>query len=179
MGKAAEAGPRRPRERGERRRQLDCHERALRLLSVRPRSRRELRDRLLRAGFGPDEVEEELGRLEAVGLLDDERFARAVAEQQLLRRGAGARGALAALAARGVDRSTAESALTEVAAAEGVPGEEDRALALALERVDRLGGLPAERAYGRLVAFLLRRGHTPEVAREAARKALGPGASAG
>ena len=176
MGKAAGAGPRRPRERG---RPLDCHERALRLLSVRPRSRRELRDRLLRAGFDPDEVEEELGRLEAVGLLDDERFARTVAEQQLLRRGAGTRGALAALAARGVDRYTAEGALAEVAAAEGVPDEEERALALALGRVDRLRGLRAERAYGRLMAFLLRRGHTPEVARDAARKALGLEASGG
>lgn len=174
MGKAAEAGPRRPREAAH---PLDCHERALRLLSVRPRSRRELRDRLLRAGFEPEEVEEELGRLEAVGLVDDERFARALAEQQLVGRGAGPRGALAALAARGVERSTAEAALAEVAAGEGIPGEEERALALALARVGRLRGLPVERAYGRLVAFLLRRGHSPEIAREAARKALGSGAA--
>jgi regulatory protein len=166
------AGPRRSREPA---RPLDCHERALRLLSVRPRSRRELRDRLLRAGFEPEEVESELARLEEVGLVDDERFARALAEQQVLGRGAGGRAVMAALSARGVDRSTAEAALAEVERAGEAPDEEERARALALARVGRLRGLPPERAYGRLVAFLVRRGHAPEVAREAARAALGPG----
>lgn len=166
------AGPRRSREPA---RPLDCHERALRLLSVRPRSRRELRDRLLRAGFDPGEVEAELTRLEAVGLVDDERFARALAEQQVLARGAGARAVLSALAAKGVDRATAEAALTAVERTGEAPDEEERARALALARVGRLRGLPPEQAYGRLVGFLVRRGHAPEVARQAARAALGPG----
>lgn len=166
------AGPRRPREPA---RPLDCHERALRLLAVRPRSRRELRDRLLAAGFSSDEVEEELERLEAVGLVDDERYARAVVEQQLVRRGAGSRAVLAALTAKGVDRGTAEAALAEVTAAERVPDEEERARTLALARAERLRDLPPERAYERLVGFLLRRGHSPETARGAARSALGLG----
>ncbi|GIV00242.1 MAG: hypothetical protein KatS3mg014_1857 [Actinomycetota bacterium] len=163
-------GPRRPREPAH---PLDCHERALRLLAARPRSRRELRDRLLAAGFDADQVEEELGRLEAVGLVDDARFARAVAEQHLVRRGAGSRAVLAALAAKGVDRATAEAVLAEVAAAERVPGEEERARALALARVERLRGLPPERAFERLVGFLVRRGHAADTARDAARSALG------
>lgn len=164
------AGPRRPREPAH---PLDCHERALRLLAARPRSRRELRDRLRAAGFGAEEVEEELDRLEAVGLVDDDRFARALAEHQLLRRGAGARAVLAALAARGVDRATAEAAVADVSAAEQVPEEGERALSLARARAERLQGLPPERAYERLVGFLVRRGHAPETAREAARAALG------
>ena len=45
-----------------------CHERALGLLAVRPRSRRELERRLLQAGFEPEEVQDTLGRLERVGL---------------------------------------------------------------------------------------------------------------
>ena len=48
-----------------------CHERALGLLAVRPRSRRELERRLLQAGFEPEEVQDTLGRLERVGLIDD------------------------------------------------------------------------------------------------------------
>ena len=40
-----------------------CHERALGLLAVRPRSRRELERRLLQAGFEPEEVQDTLGRL--------------------------------------------------------------------------------------------------------------------
>ena len=50
------------------------------LLAVRPRSRRELERRLLQAGFEPDEVADVLERLERVGLVDDEAFARQVAE---------------------------------------------------------------------------------------------------
>ena len=62
-----------------------CHERALGLLAVRPRSRRELERRLLQAGFEPEEVADVLERLERVGLIDDEAFARQVAEHALRR----------------------------------------------------------------------------------------------
>ena len=92
------AGPRRSREPEH---PLDCHERALRLLSVRPRSRHELGSRLLLAGFEAEAVREELDRLEAVGLLDDASFARAVAEHQVKVRHAGRRAVFSALAARG------------------------------------------------------------------------------
>ena len=42
----------------------DCHERALGLLAVRPRSRQELDRRLSAAGFDAQEVSDVLGRLE-------------------------------------------------------------------------------------------------------------------
>ncbi|MFM7719045.1 MAG: hypothetical protein ACKO8G_06105, partial [Actinomycetota bacterium] len=60
---------------------LPLHERALVLLAVRQRSRRELRSRLLGAGFPEHEVDEELAALESVGLIDDGAFARAAAER--------------------------------------------------------------------------------------------------
>src|SRR5512134_1639482 len=93
---------------------LDCHERALRLLSVRPRSRRELQLRLRGAGFEAEEVEAELARLEAVGPVDDEAFSRAVVEHELTVRRSGRRAVGSRLAARGVDRATIEAALQEV-----------------------------------------------------------------
>jgi regulatory protein len=148
---------------------LDCHERALRLLSVRPRSRRELHVRLRRAGFEVDEVEAELARLEAVGLVDDEAFARAVVEHELTVRRSGSRAVGSRLASKGVDRATIEAALQEA------PGPEDaeRALELARTRVSRLSGLGPEQAFTRLVGFLARRGYEPSLARSAARTALG------
>jgi regulatory protein len=147
---------------------LDCHQRALRLLSVRSRSRRELEVRLLRAGFDPEEVAQELERLEAVGLVDDERFAREFAEHQLLARRAGQRAVASGLAAKGVDRRIVERALAEA------PGDDaERASELARSRAERLRGVPPEKAFGRLVSFLVRRGHEPETARRAARSALG------
>jgi regulatory protein len=135
---------------------------------VRPRSRRELEVRLLRAGFDLDEVSGELERLEAVGLIDDERFAREFTEHQLAARRAGRRAVASGLAAKGIDRRIAERAIEE---AHGDDAE--RADDLARSRAERLRGLPPQKAFGRLVSFLVRRGHDPETARRAARTALG------
>jgi regulatory protein len=150
---------------------LDCHERALRLLSVRPRSRRELEVRLRGAGFETDEVQAELARLEAVGLVDDEAFARAVVEHELTVRRSGRRAVVSRLASRGVGRDTIEAALQEQDAS--APADAERALELALSRAPRLARVGPEQAFTRLVGFLARRGYDPSVARSAARRALG------
>ena len=144
-----------------------CHERALGLLAVRPRSRRELEARLLQAGFEPDEVSEVLGRLEAVGLVDDEAFAHAVAEQAFGVRRSGERAVRAALAAKGVSGETVAAVIEELGG-----DEDERACELARSRLTRLRGVPPERAFGRLVSLLARRGYPPGVARRAARLAL-------
>ncbi|HEX9123441.1 MAG TPA: regulatory protein RecX [Actinomycetota bacterium] len=146
---------------------LSCHERALGLLAVRPRSRRELQTRLLRAGFDAAEVEDELERLSAVGLLDDQRFAQELAGHAVGVKLAGRRAVASALAAKGVDRSTIEATLA------GIEGDErDRALELARIRARRSAGLPPETAYRRLVSLLGRRGYDGRTARWAAATAL-------
>jgi regulatory protein len=146
---------------------LDCHERALRLLAVRPRSRRELGSRLRQAGFEAGEVSSELDRLEEVGLIDDGAFARELADH-LTGRGSARRAVAGALASKGVSRQTIEQTLA------GLEGDESlRALEVATERARRLTSLRPEVAYGRLVSFLARRGYDGGVSREAARAALG------
>lgn len=146
---------------------LDCHERALRLLAVRPRSRRELETRLSRAGFPADEIDGELERLEAVGLVDDRRFAHEFTEHQLKIKLAGRRAVASALAAKGVDRRTIEETLEEAAV-----DDEETAAELARARAPRLGGLPPEKAFPRLVSYLVRRGHAADLSRRVAREAL-------
>jgi len=148
---------------------LDCHERALRLLSVRPRSRRELRGRLLRAGFEADEVEDELGRLEAVGLIDDDAFARQVAEHELGVRRSGRRAVADRLLSLGVERATVDRALEDL----GDRDEDAAALELAEGRARRLGDADPQAAYRRLVPYLQRRGYPWGVAHRAASRALG------
>lgn len=146
-----------------------ARDRALNLLSFRDRSRRELEQRLLRAGFEPDDVLEVLEGLERAGLVDDERFARAVVEQHAGRRLSGRRAVAAALSAKGVDRTMADAALSELDA----PGaERERADELARSRAHRLSGLAPEVAFRRLSGLLARRGYPPAVCREAARAAL-------
>jgi regulatory protein len=156
----------RGRDRPTRRR--DVHERALGLLAARQRSRKEVERRLVGAGFDAGDVEAELGRLEAVGLIDDQKFARAVAEHALGARREGRRLIAGRLATAGVDRTIAAEVLDEVSG----EGEEERAVALAQSRTARLIDLPADKAFSRLYGLLARRGYAPDVARRAARRAL-------
>lgn len=142
-------------------------DRALGLLAVRERSRRQVELRLLRGGFEREEVERTLERLIEAGLLDDQRFATGLAAHHR-GRGAASRAVRSRLAAAGVSRDTAERA---VAAGEG--DDEARALEVAKARARSLQRLEPSVAHRRLVAFLQRRGYDGGVARAAASRAMG------
>jgi len=147
-------------------RKLGLHDRALGLLAVRMRSRRELEQRLLRAGFEQAEVAEELQRLEAVDLVDDDAFAEAFAEQAVNGR-KGGRAIASGLYAKGVDRATIDRVV-----AGSTEGEFDRALEFAEGRARRMHGVEPAKAHQRIVGALMRRGFSPDASREAARRAL-------
>jgi regulatory protein len=139
------------------------------LLAVRSRSRHELESRLVRAGFEAEEVEIVLDELEAAGLIDDRQFAAELVRDQSGRRMAGVRAIRSALWRSGVAPDVAEAAAAE---AEG--GEEERALELATARARRLGAVPREAAYRRILGVLLRRGYAPPLARRVAQQAVSP-----
>ena len=141
-------------------------DRALRLLSVRWRSRAELERRLARAGFPAEEIAAALVDLEGAGLVDDDRFATEVVRSRAGSRLNGNRAIRAALATSGVAPEVVERALA------GTNDEDERAEALARRRAPRLSGLPPEAAFRRLFGLLVRRGYGAVVAREACRKAL-------
>jgi regulatory protein len=145
-------------------------ERALRLLSVRSRSRSELQQRLLRADYAPEEVEAALDDLERVGLIDDEAFAREVSEYQR-RKGMGRRAGMNALRVKGVERELAERIADEA----NPEDEAERALEVASNRLQRLRGLDPVTRQRRLVDFLMRRGYDPEIARSACKRAMAEG----
>ncbi len=144
-----------------------CHERALGLLAVRARSRRELERRLHQAGFEASEIDDALERLERAGLVDDVAFASQVAEHAFGVKRSGRRAVATKLAAAGVPRDVIEGALSQAGEDEG-----ERADALAASRAGRLGSLEPAKAFARLTSLLVRRGYSPEMARGAARKAL-------
>jgi len=146
----------------------DIHERALGLLAVRQRSRRELERRLVQAGFEAEAVADELERLEQVGLIDDAAFAAAVVESRIGVRGESRRAVGIKLQQAGVDREVALAALDQA------PGDEqERADRLAESRAARVSGLDPATGFARVSSFLMRRGYAPAVARQAARRALG------
>jgi regulatory protein len=143
-------------------------DRALRLLGVRARSREELRRRLAQKGHDEQEITSALDDLEAVGLVDDEAFAREMAEHRMTVRGSGKRDVLSKLRAAGVAREVAERIVEEAAPED----EEARAEEVARSRLGRLGTLDEATAYRRLLSFLQRRGYDGETSRNAARRAL-------
>jgi regulatory protein len=144
-----------------------CHERALGLLAVRPRTRHELSQRLRRAGFEPEEVSDELDRLERVGLIDDAAFATRLAEQRMEVKRAGSRSVASELRAKGVSADIVEAVIGPLA-----EGDEERAQELASSVSVRLASLDRVTAFRRLDSLLLRRGYAPDVARRVARRAL-------
>jgi regulatory protein len=144
-----------------------CHERALGLLAVRARSRRELERRLSQAGFEVAEVDDVLERLERVGLVDDRAFARQLADHAFGVKRSGVRAVAVSLAAAGVAREIIAETVDPHASE-----EEARANALAESRAARMRSLDPQKAFSRLTSLLMRRGFGPEVARGAARRAL-------
>ncbi|HLB39432.1 MAG TPA: regulatory protein RecX [Actinomycetota bacterium] len=154
-------------DRESRGKRKDIHERALGLLAVRQRSRRELERRLVQVGFERDEVSVELDRLERVGLVDDAAFARAVVESRMGRRAESRRAVAGKLAQAGVATDVAHEVLDQT-----VEDDDERAQRLAATKALRMGTLEPQVAFQRLYGFLARRGYSSDVARRAAMRAL-------
>jgi regulatory protein len=142
--------------------------RAGRLLALRPRTERELRDRLAEAGCSPGVVDGALARLAELGLVDDAAFAHQWVEERS-RRGLAGAALIAELTAKGVAQDVAGAAVTDAALDDAA-----QARALAARHVGRLADLPLLRQAARLQALLARRGYSNEVAAEATRSVLPP-----
>jgi regulatory protein len=143
--------------------------RALHFLGYRARSRREVRDRLRRYGYGQETVEGVVGRLVELGYLDDKEFARTATREKARRYGP--RRVSADLRRSGVDAELAQNVVDEEFAGRS---ELEEARSAAARRYNR-GGSDAEarRVYG----FLVRRGYSSDVCAEVAREYRGaPGA---
>jgi regulatory protein len=135
-------------------------DRAVRLLSLRPRSRFEIESRLRSEGLGAAAIGAALARLERLGYLDDAAFARWWVENRT-RFSPRSRQALhGELRQKGVARALIEAALSDF-------DTDEQALAAGRQRAARWAHLaPAE--FGRkMFAFLCRRGFDPETARRA------------
>jgi regulatory protein len=139
--------------------------RALHFLGYRARSRREVSDRLRRYGYAEETVGAVIGRLEELGYLDDEEFARTVVREKARRYGP--RRVSADLRRSGVDAELAQDVVEE---AFSERSEVEAARSAAARRYNR-GGSDAEarRVYG----FLVRRGYSADVCAEVAREYRG------
>ncbi|MBM2846333.1 MAG: regulatory protein RecX [Bacteroidetes bacterium] len=87
---------------------------ALRFLSYRQRSRKEIRDKLREKEFGEEEINQALDALERTGLVNDAAFARMFAHDHLALRPTGSILLKRKLLMLGVDKATIEEALADV-----------------------------------------------------------------
>lgn len=139
-------------------------ERALDLLSYRPRSEAEIRERLTER-YDPETAAEVLERLRRSGLVDDREFARYWVQSRLQHNPRGVVALRQELYQKGVDESAIEEALAEY--------DEEEAAARAAETARRkLRGLPPDVFRRRLTDYLLRRGFSSGVARTVVQQVL-------
>ncbi|MBO9370484.1 MAG: RecX family transcriptional regulator [Chloroflexi bacterium] len=138
--------------------------RALDLLSYRPRSEAEIRERLTER-YDPETAGEVLERLRRSGLVDDREFARYWVQNRLEHNPRGAVALRQELYQKGVDESAIEEALAEY--------DEEEAATRAAETARRkLRGLPPDVFRRRLTDYLLRRGFSYGVVRAVVQQAL-------
>jgi regulatory protein len=150
---------------------VQAQDAALRMLSTSRRSRRDLELRLRRRAADPTVVADALGRLDALGLLNDDEFANAEAAAQL-RNGSRSTGAVRRrLRQRGLDARCISDAVAAAVESEGVD-DAARCEAAAQKRARQLRGLDRVTAQRRLVGFLMRRGFSGDMVFSAARRAL-------
>lgn len=131
---------------------------ALRFLGARPRSEREIRQRLAKHQFAPEMIDGVIERLRRIGLVDDAAFAEYWVEQRQTHRPRGGRLLKQELRLKGVDVDTATAAIPDEDDAEG-------AYRAAVRKAHSLRALDERTFKQRLGAFLQRRGFDYETTR--------------
>jgi regulatory protein len=152
----------------------DTEERAktacLRLLSVRARSRKELKERLEKKGFSASVISSTLTDLQRVGLVDDNEFARMWVEERLRSRPSGARVLKWQLRRHGIHEELANSVIEKALDSEKELG---LVIELAQAKLRRLhskaqpGAEIGREELARIGRFLASRGFSFDVIKEA------------
>lgn len=150
--------------------QQECVDKAFSYVSRRMHSRKELAQKLTRAEFAPEVVEIVLQKLEKLGYVNDEEYAR----QKLMhaqRKLIGKRLAMAELMRGGVKEEVAREAVGRHFASDEVGANAQKLIDKNLPRLQRLDPQTAKR---RLIGLLQRRGFDYETILPLVQRALGP-----
>lgn len=143
-------------------------DRAVGYLAARARSKREIEQKLLQAGYRPCTVEMVIYKLERENLLDDADFARQWVESRSQHKLGRSRIAQE-LRRKGVSQEEAEEALAVIEDEDQLAG----AVALAEKAAARIKpGEDMRKACSRIAGMLARRGYSWDIAKEAIRQAV-------
>ena len=143
-------------------REEQAHAVCLRLLTVRSRTRSELAGNMTKRGYAEDVVASVLGRLTAVGLIDDADFADQWVRSRRTHAGKGKRALASELRTKGVDDDVIAAALEGIDAG----AERERAEQLVDRKLRReaLADTDDTKVMRRLVGMLARRGYSQSMA---------------
>jgi regulatory protein len=140
----------------------------LRQLTMAPRSRAQLEDKLRQRDCPDDVAAAVLDRLTDVGLVDDEAYAQMLVRSQQAGRGLARRALARELRTKGIDPELAAETL------EGIDeeSERERARGLVAKKLRSMHGLPAEVQTRRLAGMLARKGYSSTTAFAVIREAI-------
>ena len=143
-------------------------DRAVGYLAARARSKHEIEQKLLQAGYRPSTVEMVIYKLQRENLLDDADFARQWVESRQNHKLGRSRIAQE-LRRKGVSQEEAEDALSFIEDDDQLSG----AISLAEKAASRIKpGEDKRKTYSRIAAMLARRGYSWDIAKEAIQQAL-------
>ncbi len=148
---------------------------ALNFLSYRQRTGREVRRKLAERGFSPETIESAMGRLCAVGLVDDEAFVAAYVRDRLAHRPMGVRRMAQELYLKGIPRDVAQPVIERMLREEGAD-EWSLARRVVEKKRQTLSSRAGDRgvARRRLRDHLIRRGFESRVVGEIVDELLPP-----
>jgi regulatory protein len=143
-----------------------AREMCLRMLTMQPRTRKELANGLRRRGI-PDEIAEGvLNRFSDVGLVDDAAFAKAWVTSRHRGRGLARKALAHELHRRGVDRDSVTAAVEQIDGADELAAARD----LVRRRLPAMQNVAPQARTRRLLGMLARRGYNAGTAMQAIRE---------
>ena len=140
----------------------------LRQLTMAPRSRAQLADKLAERGADDAVAQRVLDRFEEVGLVDDEAFAEMLVRSQRAGRGLARRALAHELRRKGVDDDTAQATLDDI----DDDSERELARGLVERKLRSLRAVPPDKQVSRLMGMLARKGYPGGLALSVVREVL-------
>jgi regulatory protein len=147
-----------------------AHNVSMHALTRKGQSRAEIVDLLRRRDLEENDIQVEVSRLEAVGLINDYELAETLVRTLRDRKALGSSAITAELRRRKIDAAAIEQAISD--AGDTRDDELTRAREVAAKRAPQLRSLDAETARRRLSAFLMRKGYSGSVVASAVASAL-------
>lgn len=140
-----------------------CLQKALHLISIRPRSAAELKDRFTREGYFEETIHESLDYLEKNGYLNDELFAERFAKSKLQKKEIGETALRFELYKKGISKDLTEKIITKIYSE---TPEMDIALKAAKKKLRTIRIADENAKKRKLYRFLAQRGFSADVIKE-------------